>query len=156
MNANNPAFPAGLRSSERGTALVEFAVFLSVFMLLFIGMVDYTLAIQQSIQISEAASAGAAYGAIPGKQKDFTGMTNAAKAAAPGLSNLSVTAANVFSCTPGGAAVANTGSCSSYGTPIEYVVVNTSATVPPLIAWAGVTSTFPMKGSAKFRVPWTP
>ena len=62
-----------LLRSESGVAMVEFALFLPILAFLFVGIVDYALEIQQALQIQEAASAGAAYGAIPGNQKSFAG-----------------------------------------------------------------------------------
>ena len=142
-------------NAASGSALVELALLLPVLILLFMGIVDYALMIQNAMRITEAASAGAAYGAMPGNQKDFTGMQNAAKNAAAGVSGFSVTAVDVFTCTPGGAAVSGSSACSGYGTPIEYVQVQTSATVPPLMAFTGISS-LTLKGKALFRVPWTP
>jgi len=150
------ALAKSLVESESGSALVEFAVFLSVLTLLFVGIVDYGLEIQQAMQVQEAASAGASYGEIPGNVKNLTGMEAAATSAAPGVHGFSVTAVDIFSCTPGGAAVLSSATCSGYGTPIEYVQVKTSATVPTLLAYVGMPSSLALKGSATFRVPWTP
>jgi Flp pilus assembly protein TadG len=141
---------------ERGSALVEFAVFLALLTLFFVGVVDYALEIQQAMQVTEAATAGAEFGAIPGNQKNFSGMRAAATNAASGVNGFAVTAVNVFSCTAGGASVSSGATCSGYGTPIDYVRVNTSATVPPLLAYIGMPSSLALKGSASFRVPWTP
>jgi hypothetical protein len=52
--------------------------------------------------------------------------------------------------------VLSSATCSGYGTPIEYVQVKTSATVPTLLAYVGMPSSLALKGSATFRVPWTP
>jgi hypothetical protein len=117
--------------------------------------VDYGLMIQQAMQVTEAAAAGAAYGAIPGNLKNFSGMQTAATNTASGVSGFSVTATNVFTCTPGGASVASSATCSGYGTPIEYVQVQTSATVNPLLSWVGISSRT-LTATASFRVSWTP
>jgi len=142
--------------SERGVATVEFALFLPVLAFLFIGIVNYALEIQQTMQIQEAASAGAAYGAIPGNQKSLTGMQTAAQNAASGVSGFSATASDIFTCSPGGTTVTSASSCSGYGTPIEYVQVSTSATVPALLAYPGMPSSLTLHGSATYRVPWQP
>jgi Flp pilus assembly protein TadG len=146
----------GFLRSERGVATVEFALFLPILAFLFIGIVDYALEIQETLQIQEAASAGAAYGVIPGNQENFTGMQTAAANAAPGVSGFSATATNIFTCSPGGATVTSSTSCSGYGTPIKYVVVSTSATVPALLTYPGIPSSLTLHGSATFRVPWQP
>jgi Flp pilus assembly protein TadG len=150
---SEPAIP--FAEPCEGSALVDFAVLLPVLVLIFIGVVDYTLFLQQEMQVTEAAAAGATYGAIPGNQKDFTGMQTAARNAAPGISGFAVTAVDIFTCTPGGTAVTSATICAGYGTPIEYVQVQTSATSPPLLSYAGMSS-LNLKGSATVRVPWTP
>jgi Flp pilus assembly protein TadG len=143
-----------LRSCD-GSALVDFAIFLPMLVLIFVGVINYSLMIQQAMQINEAASAGAQYGAIPGNQKDFTGMQNAARNTALGISGFGVTAVDVFTCTPGGTAVTSTTTCSGYGTPIEYVKVQTSATASPVLSYVGMPS-LNLTGTAIFRVAWTP
>lgn len=141
--------------SESGSVLVEFAVSISVLTLVFMGIADYGLMIQQAMLVTEAAAAGAAYGAIPGNQSNLSGMQTAARNTASGVSGFNVTATNVFTCTPGGASVSSSATCSGYGTPIEYVQVTTSATVNPLLSWAGI-SPSALTGKASFRVAWTP
>jgi Flp pilus assembly protein TadG len=141
--------------AESGSVLVEFAVSLSVLTLVFMGIADYGLMIQQAMLVTEAATAGAAYGVIPGNQSNLSGMETAARNTASGVSGFNVVAVDVFTCTPGGASVSSSASCTGYGTPIEYVQVTTSATVNPLLSWAGISSTA-VTGTASFRVPWTP
>jgi Flp pilus assembly protein TadG len=139
---------------ESGSILVEFAVSLSVLTLVFIGVADYALMIQQALLVTGAAAAGAAYGVIPGNQTNLSGMQTAARNTASGVSGFSVTATDVFTCTPGGASVSSSSTCSGYGTPIEYVQVTTSATVNPLLSWTGISAST-LTGTASFRVAWT-
>ena len=74
--------------SESGSALIEFSLMLPVLVFLFVGIADYGLEMQQAMQIMEAATAGASYGAINGNQKDLVGMQNAAKNSAVGVQRL--------------------------------------------------------------------
>jgi Flp pilus assembly protein TadG len=145
-----------MSGSEAGSALVEFALFVSLMVVIFVGLVDYALMLQQELQMTEAASAAAAFGSIPGNAKNLTGMQAAAASAAPGVSNLAVNATDVFTCTPGGAVVTSSTTCTGYGTPIEYVQVQTSATVPALLVYVGIASSLTLRGSASFRVQWIP
>jgi Flp pilus assembly protein TadG len=145
-----------LLRSESGSALIEFSGFLSILVLILVGIADYALEVQQAIEVAEAASAAAAYAAIPGNQKNFTGMQAAAIAAAPAVSNMSVSTSNLFTCAPGGASVASSAYCTGYGTPIEYVVIQTSATVPATLHYIGMPAGLTLKGTASYRVPWTP
>ncbi len=144
-----------LLHSDDGVALVEFSLFLPLLTFLFVGIVDYAMEIQQTLQIQEAATAGAMYGAIPGNQKSLTGMQAAAQSAAAGVHGFSATASDIFTCTPGGAAVTSATICSGYGTPIEYVQVNTTATIPVYLAYPGMPANLVLQGGATFRVPWT-
>ena len=145
-----------LRRDEGGSALVEFGLLLPLLTLLFVGIVDYALEIQQAMEIAEAAGAGAAFGAVPANVKDLAGMRAAATSAAADVNGFSVTASNLFTCSPGGAAVSSSATCSGYGTPIEYVEVQTSATVPVFLAFPGMPAGFTQHATATYRVPWTP
>jgi Flp pilus assembly protein TadG len=142
-------------SSESGNALVEFALILPIFTFIVLGVVNYSLRMQSAMQLAEAANAGAAFGAIPGNVANITGMQNAAKAAAPGVAGLTAVASQVWTCTPGGPSVASASTCSGYGTPIQYVEVATSASVPALFSWPGLSSTLTLTQTVYFRVPWT-
>jgi len=141
---------------ESGVAMVEFALFLPLLAFMFVGIVDYALYEQETLQVQEAATAGAAYGTIPGNVKALTGMQTAAANAASGLTGFAAVATDVFTCTPGGATVTSATTCSGYGTPIEYVQVSTSATVPAMLAYPGMPASLTLHGQASFRVPWTP
>jgi len=136
--------------------LAEFAVCLPLLLLLVAGIVDCALMIQEAMLVNDAASAGAAYGAIPGRHGDLAGMEAAATAAAKGVSGFSATATDVYACTAGGAEVSSTASCSGYGTPIEYVKVQTSATAQSILGFPGIPSSVNLSGTALFRVEWTP
>jgi Flp pilus assembly protein TadG len=120
------------------------------------GLADYALIIQQAMLLTQAAAAAAAYGAITGNNGDLTGMQAAAQNTASGLTGMTVTASNIYSCTAGGAQVSSTASCPQYGTPIKYVRVQTSATAQPLLGFPGLPSTLTLHSSAYYRVQWTP
>jgi len=138
-----------------GSALVEFAVFLSTLVMIFASIVDYSQAIRQEMEVTEAAAAGANYAAIPGNQTNLTAIQNVAIAAAPDVSGISAVATNVYTCTPGGTAVTSTTTCPGYGTPIEYVQVKTSATFHPVLKYVVPASMTTLKGIALYRVQWT-
>ncbi|WP_263376230.1 TadE/TadG family type IV pilus assembly protein [Granulicella aggregans] len=143
-----------LRDSD-GSAMVEFAVFLSVLMMILVGMVDYAVAIQEAMQLQVAATAGAAWGAIPGNEGNLSGMQTAATNAATGVSGFSVTATNLWTCSAGGSSVASTSTCSGGVTPYKYVVVKTSASVPSPLSFPGVSPSRTLSGAAIFQVPWS-
>ena len=141
---------------DSGSALIEFSILLPLLVFVFVGIADYGLEMQQAMQIMEAATAGASYGAINGNQKDLTGMQNVAKNSASGVHGFTVTASDVFTCTPGGTPVSSSAICMGYGTPIEYVKVTTGATVPMLLTFPGMPTNLVQQQTAMYRVPWKP
>jgi Flp pilus assembly protein TadG len=138
--------------SERGSAFVELALLFSVMMLLFAGVIDFALLIQQAMVISEAAYAGAEYGAQSGNSSNFSGMQTIAINSARGVSGLTATATKWCSCSAGGTAVSCSYVCPSYGTPIAYVQVVTAATPTVLMKFTGVPLTVPLTGICVLRV----
>ena len=145
--------------SESGAAMVEFAVFLSFLCTIFAGVVDYSMAIQQTIRVETAANAGAEFGIIPGNESNISGIEAAAVTAASGVPGFAVTASNTYECIPGGGAVTSTTTCTAAphtdaGTPIKYIVVNTSATLPSIYAYPGMPKNLTVTGSSTMRGPW--
>jgi len=151
------SFPGPMKflTEDRGSALLEFALFASALTLIFVGMADYSFAIHEAMQIQEAASAGAAWGTIPGNESNTAGMQSAATSAATGVPGFSVTATNLWICTPGGASVSSTTICTGGVTPYKYVVVKTSGSVPKPLSFPGISSTGTLHGQAIFGVPWS-
>jgi Flp pilus assembly protein TadG len=141
-------------ANESGQALIEFALFASVMILIFSGIVDYSIYLRDAVELTEGAAAGAGLGAYPGQQENFNAMTTIAIAAVPDVSNVTATAVNVYSCTPGGAVVTSTTTCPR-GTPLMYVKVTTTGTVPAILVWTGISSSLTLQGQAMYRVPWT-
>ncbi len=140
---------------QSGQAMVEFALFASVLILVFAGIVDYSTYLRDQMELTEAAAAGAGLGAYPGQQQNFPAMVALAKAAAPDINNVQATAVNVYSCTPGSGPVSSGTPCSR-GTPLMYVKVTTTGTVPAVLAWSGISGSITLQGQATYRVPWTP
>ena len=139
-----------------GQALVEFALISSVFILLFVGIVDYGIYIHQQMELNEAASAGAAYGTIPGNQQATANMQSLALDTASDVSGMTATATYFYTCAPGGAQVASTFSCNASfdSNPLMYVQVTTNATVPAALKWSGISSSLVLQGQATYRVAW--
>ena len=68
-------------NQERGQSLVEFAISLTVMMMLLAGAVEFGIALFQFVQLRDAAQEGALYGSIhPG---DDTNITARVRAASP-------------------------------------------------------------------------
>jgi Flp pilus assembly protein TadG len=145
--------------SQNGSALIEFALILPPLVLMLAYMVDYALWIQKALQLQDAASAAAAYGAIPGNATNTTQMTALANyiltGSTSGASWVSVSATNFYTCSPGGTQVTATTSCST-GAPYHYVKVTTSATPRGLLGYGAVPGTLALNGAATYRVEVTP
>jgi Flp pilus assembly protein TadG len=128
----------------RGQSLVEFAIILPVFLVIAFGVIDFGLAFDASIGISNAAREGARQGAI---QPNTTAITNRVRAVAGRLdnSNLAVTVtcktAAGAAC-PGGVPGATTGGS---------IVVRVTYTYPMLTPIA-LGTTIPLASSAEMRV----
>jgi Flp pilus assembly protein TadG len=152
--------PAELKSgSDDGSALIEFALILPLAVLMLAYMVDYALWIQKAMQLQDAASAAAAYGAIPGNSSNSSQMTTLANfivtGSPTGAAWLTVNATDFYTCSPGGAQVTATTSCPT-GAPYHYVQVTTSATQSSLLGFRAIASSLPLSGAATYRVEVTP
>lgn len=100
------------RKNQKGSAILEFALGSTILIPLLFGVADFGRLFYASIEVANAAAAGAAYGArTVGTMTDTTGITAAAKNDAPELATLQVTPSlvcqdddsNVVSCTTSGA-----------------------------------------------------
>ena len=141
------------RKDESGAALVELALLLPVFVLMFVGIVNYAILIEQRVQLQEAAAAGAAYATIPGNQTNIAAMKAVAVASAPQFNTtMAVTAADVYSCSPGGAVVTAVTVCPGGGGPLLFVQVTTSATEYPVLRYLGMPTSMTMQGFASYEV----
>jgi len=136
-----------LRQSESGQSLVEFAVLGSLFVVILLGAVEFGLIAYDSIEVSNAALAGAQYGELNSvNASDTTGIANAAIAAAPDVSSLHVTSSRSCICSDGTASTCSVGDCSTSHIEAQ-VTVNTSATITPSMYLPGFTS-FTLTGQA--------
>lgn len=124
--------------SQRGTALVEFAIVLPVLMLLLLGVVEAGRYAYFSILVGNAARAGVQYGAQNSVTAyDTAGMTAAAQAdGRNAIAALTVTPANFCQCWNGstGSAVDCSGTCTT-GHLLKYVSVTVSGKIDPLFQY---------------------
>lgn len=138
---------------ESGQALVELALVLPVFVLLLIGSAEFARLAYASIEVANAARAGIQYGAQNRSTSvDLTGMEAAAVQDAANVTALQASAANFCVCGSGGPINCASAQSSCNGRILDYVQVNTSATVDPLFHCPGLPKTFTMYGQAVMRV----
>jgi Flp pilus assembly protein TadG len=143
-----------LATSAAGDSLVEMAFVLPLLTPLLLGVIDFGRAYYLSIEVSNAARAGAQYGVL--NPTDTSGMEQAATNDArdvPG--GVSPTAASGCECSDG-----SSGQSPCPATPpscavnvVNYVQVSTTATYTPMIKWPGIPSSIAMKGYAMMRTP---
>jgi Flp pilus assembly protein TadG len=138
--------------TQRGNATIELGLLFTVLLLLFLGVIDFALVTQQAMIVSEAAYAGAQYGAMSGNSSNTAMMQTIATNSATGIAGFSATATKWCACSPGGTTVSCASTCSTYGTPIAYVQVVTTATASMLFKYTAIPLTVPLNGVCILRV----
>lgn len=136
---------------ERAQSLAEFALLLPVLGLLVLGVIDFGRAYYLSIEVNNAAYAGALYGAS--NSSDTVGMQAAATADAADVpGGVNPQASFGCECSDGSSPTPNcttTPSCST--NVVNYVLVTTSATYNTMFPWPGIPSQLILTGSARLR-----
>lgn len=141
--------------SDLGQAFVELALVMPIFVVLLVGAAEFGRLAYVGIEVSNAARAGVAYGAQNHiTASDTLGMTTAAKNDGSNVTILSATASHFCQCSGTGSSTCSSGDCTS-GTNnriLEFVQVNTTAAVDPLIHVPGLPTTYTLSGQAIMRV----
>lgn len=140
--------------SQRGTALVEFALVTPLLCLLLCGSIDLGRIFYASIEVANAAHAGAAYGArTVSLANDTAGMKTAALNDAPDYSS-NITAVGSYTCQcEASSTFVNciTGYTACGSAPLIFVTVTASMQVHPMIPWPGVPNPVTINSSATIR-----
>ncbi len=143
---------AASTAGERGQALLELALTLPLLAVLLLGAAEFGRLAYAAIETSNAARAGVQYGAQNHvTASDYAGMQLASLDDGPNVPGLSATATHFCSCADGTASTCASGDCGG-SRIIEYVQVNTTATVDPLIYVPGLPTTYTLNGQAVMRV----
>ncbi len=134
--------------NEAGQALVETAVIFPILITLLLGTVELARVVYAAIEVSNAARAGAQYGAQSGfTASDTTGIATAATSDAANLTGLSVTSSYSCVCSDGSASTCQPTDCTN--SRIEQTLtVNTQVTIDPIIHLHGLPTTYTLKGQA--------
>jgi Flp pilus assembly protein TadG len=141
-------YPARRVAGETGSALVETAAVLPLLITILIGGAELARVAYAAIEVSNAARAGAQYGAQNGfTASDPTGIANAAAADAANMSSLSTTSSYTCICSDGTSSTCQPTDCTN--SKIEQTLtVNTQATFDPLIHLPGLPTRYTLKGRA--------
>ena len=150
------------RLGEDGGALVELAISLPLLLAILVATVDFARVFYLGIELTNAARAGAQYGAYaPGRSSDFTGMTTVVQnsttttgiSATPTPSRLCQCATNTGVFSPTSPANTCTATCSG-GHIVMTVTVSASKNFTTIMGGfiPGLPSTIPMSRTATLRV----
>jgi Flp pilus assembly protein TadG len=142
------------RVSDEGTALIETALTLPIMLLLLTGAVEFARASYTAIEVSNAANAGAQYGAQSAtKAADTTGIQTAAVADAPDITLATPTSSISCTCSDGTTPSSCAAGCASSSATLERILtVQTQTTYTPMIHVAGFANSFTLNGVAVRKV----
>ena len=144
----------GLLHADHGGALLELAVGLPILLLLAIGVADYARLYYTGITVTNAARAGAVYGADPATT--FDQIIAAAQADASPTTLDTVTVGRYCVCPGSGAGTGvvdcTTATCPlSYGVPQAYDTVRVRKDFTLLVPFLGLPSTLPVVRTVVMR-----
>lgn len=137
---------------DAGQAIIELAFSLPVFALVLVGVAEFGHFAYNAIEISNAAHAGVQYGAQNHiTASDTAGMQLAATQDGANVTSLAAIPTHFCVCSNGGASTCQATDCSG-ARIVEYVQVNTSASVKPIFNYPGISKTLTLTGKAIMRV----
>ena len=142
------------KRDDSGQAFIELALSLSILIVLLTGAAEYGRLAYASIEVTNAARAGVAYGAQNHiTASDNTGMQNAATNDGSNIAGLSATATHFCNCSNSLGTVSSCAPTACSGARIiEFVQVNTTAAFDPLFYVPGLPRTYNLTGQAVMRV----
>lgn len=152
------------RYREGGAAFVELVLSLPILIILLVGAGDFARVMYLTIEMTNAARAGAQYGALTlAQSKDFTRMQSTALAAAPNISGMTAvgtrfcqcaTNSGVFSSLAPGTTCDDAPATSCPGTHrVTTVTVTTTASFSTIAGFVGIPRTLSaITRSATLRV----
>lgn len=142
---------------EAAQSLVELALVFPLFTMIVLGATEFARFAWASIEVSNAARAGAQYGAQSHVTASNTaGIQTAALNDGVNLTGLTVTSSQYCVCSTAESTTitCSTGltNCASPNTLIAYVQVSTTATVTPVVHYPTLPSSLTLHGSAVMAV----
>jgi Flp pilus assembly protein TadG len=151
-------FLTQLRTDKRGTSLLELALVLPILTLILLGAIDLGRVFYATAEVTNAAHAGAEYGArTVSLATDTAGMKLTASNDAVDVSGITTTASYSCSCTSiqgSGFNVACPSAATTCGNSspfLVYVTVTTSKSLTPMFPWPKVPNPITVSSSATMR-----
>jgi Flp pilus assembly protein TadG len=159
LNCHHQPLPAGTRPrralaltpDQRGQSIVELALVTPLLLLLLVGTIEVGRFAYYSIVVSNAARAGAQYGAQSlATAADTAGISTAAKNDAQNITGLTVTSSQLCGCSGAGLS----GNCPATGCAhaLVYVKVTAAGSFTSLFSYPGIPKTFDVTSTEKMRV----
>jgi Flp pilus assembly protein TadG len=150
------------RASETGTALVEMAVALPFLVLVLVGTIDFARVFYTAMELTNAARAGAQYGAADTARAfeapPMADVVAAAQAAAPNIAPVTAVASRSCQCATDdtGATFAPAASCTSACPAGQHMVINIAVTATKTFTtispFPGVPQSINLSRSATMRL----
>jgi Flp pilus assembly protein TadG len=142
---------------QRGQAMVELAIALPILLLLTLGVIEFGRAAYYSIEVSDAARAGAQYGSQSlADAANTVNITQAALNSAQDISaGITFNPPPAQSCVCPGTAAVTGGDCTGLlgcFYPMVYVTVTTKYTLDTLFQYPGLPTSFSLNGSSTMPV----
>jgi len=143
-----------VKSKRTGGALIEFALVVPMFLLVCLAGVDLGRAFNAAILLTGATRSALEYaGENANTAADTTGITNIITTGTGNPSGLSVSVSQFCSCSPGGAQVACSDTCSG---KLVYVQVTATEPFQTIAAWPWVPQPLNLTRSGTIRVAYPP
>ena len=146
-------FRRGARS-EAGSALVELAVALPLLVLVLLGTTDFARVFYTAIELTNAARAGAQYGASSLVRSDpaYSPSMQTTAVAAVNITGVTATATRTCACAPDNGAsftaVACTTTCAAGQHLVVHVTVTAAKTFSTIAAFPGIPSSIALTRTA--------
>jgi Flp pilus assembly protein TadG len=141
-------------NAQHGQSLVELALVTPLLLLLLVGTIEIGRFAYYSILVSNAARAGAQYGAQSlATAADNAGISTAAKNDAQNITGLTVTSTQLCGCN--GASLSGTcpaSGCAAPGHGLVYVKVTAAGSFTSLFSYPGIPKTFNVTGTEEMQV----
>jgi Flp pilus assembly protein TadG len=140
--------------AQRGQSIVELALVTPLLLLMLVGTIEIGRFAYYSILVSNAARAGAQYGAQSlATAADQAGISTAAKNDAQNITGLTVTSTQLCGCN--GASLSGTcpaTGCAAPGHGLVYVKVTAAGSFTSLFSYPGIPKTFDVTSTEEMQV----
>lgn len=135
------------RRGQNGIAMVEMALFMTIFVFMLIGLMDFGKIMNASVELSNGLRAGLSIALS--QPNNSSGITYAVQHGST-LPSANVTSTNSTFCECDGSSIACNGVCG--GTMATFITVNAGYSVPLLLTYPTLGNSFSLSKSVSIRV----